>query len=226
MLKSNSLTLKQLALGFSFSIFLAGPTCADTRVQSEVNSDSISAAATSTKPSVPDRTVAGAWKRVAWHTLAPAGGGALFSGITALAAPGLEGGGAPFIIYGLLIGPSMGNVYLEDYSGAFQGGLSRLGGGAIGMAGLITMAICSFVSEKPGEDNLGCLALGGSIFLTGTAVATVGTVLQLRKLPEAALNRKKAALRNRENNTSIRLALLPIWNPQRKTLGLNLTAAY
>ena len=159
-------------------------------------------------------------------SLAPAGGGALFSGITALAAPGLEGGGAPFILYGLLIGPSMGNVYLGDYSGAFQGGISRLGGSAIGMAGLMTMAVCSFVSENPGEGNVGCLVLGGPIMVAGAAVATVGTVRQLRNLPEVARARKKVSRKDAENDASIRLALLPIWNPQRKALGLSLTAAY
>ena len=67
MLKSNWLSLKQLTLGLSISFFLAGPTCADTTTQSEVNSDSIFATVTNTKLSSPDRTVAEAWKRVAWH---------------------------------------------------------------------------------------------------------------------------------------------------------------
>ncbi len=207
-----------VAVAICFFLTICGQAQAESPLVPEIKKDS--------SKSESDRLVSEAWKRVAWHTLAPAGGGALFSAITAAANTGLEGGGAPFIIYGLLVGPSMGNVYLDDYSGAFSGGLSRLGGAAIGMAGLMTMAVCSFVSENPGGDNLGCYALGGPIMLAGVTVATIGTVRQLRGLPEAARNRLKVSQNNSENRSGIQLAILPLWNPKRKALGLNLVAAY
>ena len=104
-----------------------------------------------------------------------------------------DGIGPALVIFGVLMGPSVGNLSLgavEDARRAFVPKAVGLGVGAgLGAAGLTTALVCTLSSFDTGDTG-GCGTVVIALFVSGAAAATVGvgigTVRDLSTIPANA----------------------------------------
>jgi len=116
-------------------------------------------------------------------------------------------GGGAMIIYGAIVGPSIGTFYAGSFGRGFGGILLRAGSATLGTAGL-AIAFVQAWDNYDGNDQ-GSIA-PAIMFFSGAILLVSSAVVQIAKAPEVA----------RKHNKSIHLAFSPTWYPKVKTPGL------
>lgn len=126
------------------------------------------------------------------------------------------------ILYGLFVGPSMGNYYLEDARGGNLGIAYRAGGAALGIALPLLMILGG---DWGGTSAIETVGIYGGM-LGGAALFVGGTVWHFKRLPNAA---GVHSARNNQARVAIPTPIiitLPTVDLKNRAMGVCLTLQY
>lgn len=121
-----------------------------------------------------------------------------------------------FVIGGLLLGPSIGNIYAKDHKAIRNGVLIRLGGAAISIFGLTMIIDGSFGDNMFDKTDYDAEKITtGAIVSIGGAVIVAGSALF--DIINTGYNVKEYNLKNQSQ-----LSLTPAYDPVNNSVGFNL----
>lgn len=170
------------------------------------------------------RTANGALGRALLHTVVPIGAGALAAAVAPEAGGGIIGGGA--MVYGVFIGPSMGNFYLGDSHGGTLGIVSRGIGSGIMVLGFGMALGCALNSWGDDHGASRCNETTPLVlFVGGGATFLGGTLWNLSRLSKAARLRE-AEYSLARHQPVVRLAATPTWNRVNNAMGMQVAISY
>lgn len=163
-------------------------------------------------------SISGAYWRSVLHTTVPIIGGAIIANQGDV----LPMVGGITVLYGVFIGPSMGNFYVEDYSGGIGGIAWRAGGAVAAVFGFAIAIGCAFSDDGDGcngEDP----AIAASL-IGGAAAYVGGTIWQLWRIPRHARQKNRLGLESvspsaQNKITALSWNLSPTWDPTRQAIG-------
>ena len=104
--------------------------------------------------------------------------------------------GGVFIVSGLLIGPSSGNIYVGNTTGISKGLVTRLLAGGAAVAGVYLLLLDGLGDAFGGSPNTGLEFIGNTLFYGGVGLLIYSTLYDWISSAEYAkkLNKKRSAL--------------------------------